>query len=287
VKPEIQKLMRVRSLVVLFWWVSIRLSSQPAVRVDSLYSASIGTMKPFTILLPAEYRSDKRYPVLYLLHGYFGNHTDWNLRTALKSYLGQLALVVVLPDGENSWYANSYSEPGRRFEDYVVNDLLTYVAVHYSVDTLRQGIAGLSMGGYGAVMLALKHPRTFQFAGSLSGAFSFPHFLEDSVFQPLPNRMRSAAQDIFGPLRSKHRAEYDPFFLLRKSKGDSLPYFYFATGIQDDYRGFLSAQRMLTDSMRALHVSYEYHETAGRHNWSFWDREIQPLLKRLSEVLKL
>ena len=271
---------------LLFFGAAENCLCRQIISVDSLYSGALGVTKKFSVSLPRDNTFPGPYPVLFLLHGYSGDHTDWLARTQLRTYLKGLPLVVVMPDAENSWYANSFSRTADRFEDFIVNDLRRAVAKRYPVNTARESIAGLSMGGFGAVMLAMKHPHMFRFAGSLSGAFSLPRFLEDTLNHPQPHALRSDAILIFGPPGSAHRNEYDPFVAVRQIPGDSSCFFYFATGTDDAFRGFLPAQRMLTDSLRALRVPYEYHETPGNHSWKYWDREIQPLLARLREVLK-
>ena len=188
-----------------------------------------------------------------------------------------------MPDGENSWYVNSFADSQARFEDYMVGDLLVYVRTHYSVDTTRQAIAGLSMGGYGAMMLALKHPGMFRFAGSLSGALTFPRFPGDSAIQPTSGAIRRSLDSAFG---RPPQGTYDIFELYKTAPRDSSLYLYFVMGTQDGFKGFLPAHRMFTDSLRAAKIPYEYHELPGSHNWQFWNREIQPLLRRMREIMK-
>jgi len=255
------------------------------VRVDSLYMPSLGRTMKISVLLPASYDSSRHYPVLYLLHGYVGNNDDWSTRTRLSADVKGMPLIIVMPDAEDSWYVNSYTEPRDKFEDYIVKDVPYYVRRLYSVDTTRQAIAGLSMGGYGALMLALRHPSEFRFAGSLSGALSVPRAVNDTARRPegalIPSLRRA-----FGDQANGSRNDHDVFFLYREVARDSFPYLYMCIGIQDAYRTFLPAHRAFTDLLRTYGAPYEYHEVPGGHDWQFWDREVQPMLKRLREVLK-
>jgi len=259
--------------------------AQATARVDSFYMPSLGRTKQLSVILPSRYTPTSKYPVLYLLHGYTGGHQDWITRTSILSYVREVRLIVILPDGENSWYVNSASAVQDRFEDYLVRDIPTYVNKMYSIDTTRQGIAGLSMGGYGAVMLALRHPRQFRFAASLSGAITFPRGLNDTTLAPeralFPSLLRA-----FGEPSAHNRPAGDVFQLYRQISKDSLPYLYLVMGTQDGYRSFLPAHRAFTDLLRAYGAAYEYHETPGGHNWQYWDREIQPILRKMREVLK-
>jgi S-formylglutathione hydrolase FrmB len=266
-------------------FVNSDLLAQSIARVDSFYMPSLGRTKKVSVLLPPKYDPRIHYPVLYLLHGYGGGHDNWWTKTKIADYVRDVPLIVVMPDGENSWYVNSVIERSDRFEDYMVNDLPNYIQKAYSVDTTKQGIAGLSMGGYGALILALRHPSKYRFAGSLSGVITVPRGMNDTLRQPeralLPSLRRA-----FGDNSGALRGAYDLFLLYRQTTKDSMPYVYLAMGTQDGYRSFLPAHRALTDLLRGVGASYEYHETPGGHSWQYWDTEIQPLLKRMREVFK-
>jgi putative tributyrin esterase len=260
-------------------------AAQSIARVDSFYMPSLGRMKKVSVLTPAKYDPRIHYPVLYLLHGYGGSHDNWKTATKISDYVRDVPMIVVMPDAENSWYANSAADPNDRFEDYIVGDLPGYIQKAYSIDTTKQGIAGVSMGGYGALMLAFRHPEKYRFAGSLSGALTFPRGMNDTIRQPeralLPS-LRRAFGEKQGPVRSK----YDLFLLYRQISKGTMPYIYMAMGTQDSYRSFLPAHRALTDLLRGGGVTYEYHETPGGHSWQYWDAEVQPLLKKMRELLK-
>ena len=258
--------------------------SQSSVRVDSFYAPSLGRIKSVSVLLPEPYNPSVRYPVLYLLHGYSGDHTNWASLTKLGTYVDKLRLIVVMPDAENSWYVNSATVDQDRFEDYVMKDLPRHIQQRYSVDTAKQGIAGLSMGGYGAIMLALKHPTRFRFVGSLSGALSYPRAMADTLRTPGRNLLPSLRR-AFGERNVDFQNRHDAMLLAQEAARDSLPYFYFVIGTSDGFRDFLPAHRALTDQLRASGAHYEYHETPGGHSWQYWDREIQPLLSRMKSVL--
>jgi len=261
------------------------LPAQSIARVDSFYMPSLGRTKKVSVLIPAKYDPRMHYPVLYLLHGYSGGHDNWWTKTKIAEYVREVPMIVVMPDGENSWYVNSAMEPNDRFEDYMVNDLPNYIQKAYSIDTTRQGIAGLSMGGYGALVLALRHPAKYRFAGSLSGAVTFPRGMNDTTRQP-ERALLPSLRHAFGEKPGASRTAYDLFLLYRQTSKESMPYIYMAMGTQDGYRSFLPAHRALTDLLRGAGVSYEYHETPGGHSWQYWDTEIQPLLKRMRDVLK-
>lgn len=272
-------------LSVFVFLYTCNLTAQSTAKVDSFYAANLGRMKKFSVILPVGYNATNRYPVLYLLHGHGGSYDNWSMLTRIADYVKAIPLIVVMPDGENSWYVNSATEPQDRFEDYIVNDLPAYIQKLYAIDTTRQAIAGLSMGGYGALMLALKHPAKYRFAGGLSSAITYPREISDSSRtegQGLLPSLRKA----FGDRTNGFRNAHDVFYLYKQTPKTTLPYLYMSIGIRDGFRRFLPAHRALTDLLRTYGAPYEYHETQGGHDWKFWDREIQPLLARLREVLK-
>jgi putative tributyrin esterase len=273
------------TLIILILFLESTALAQPIVRVDSFFMPSLGRTKKLSVLLPSNYDPTKRYPVLYLLHGYTGGHEDWGTRTKLRDYVKDMPMIVVMPDGENSWYVNSFTEPNERFEDYMVSDIPHYVQTMYSIDTTRQGIAGLSMGGYGALMLGLRHPARYGFVGSLSGAITFPRGMNDTT-RPAERSLHASLKRAFGEKTSGFRNAHDIYMLYRQTSKDSLPYIHMVIGIQDGYRTFLPGHRAFADLLRTYGAAYEYHETPGGHNWLFWDKEIRPLIGRMREILK-
>jgi putative tributyrin esterase len=242
------------------------------------HSASLKRDMHYLVLFPSDYASGRRFPVLYLLHGLYGDYKNWDTKTHLESASDTVSFLIIAPDANDSWYTNSAAKAQDRFEDYIVKDLISEVDSKYR--TIREkrarAIAGLSMGGYGAVKLALKYPELFAFAGSLSGAFDATQNLDD-----LRPEFRAKLLEVFGNPGSKTRVENDVFLLL-KGSGDS-PYFYLACGA-DDF--FLSTNRAFTARLSNLKVPYEYHETPGGHTWEYWDSQLTPLLKAVERSLR-
>src|ERR1051325_10217335 len=132
----------------------------------------INATLPYNVILPPDYRRSKttRYAVLYLLHGLGGHYGDWLSRTNVADYAAQYRMIIVMPEANDSWYVDGAS--GNKYESYIVKELLPDVDRRYRTIQSRYGraIAGLSMGGYGALKFGLKNPSTFVFAGSMSGA---------------------------------------------------------------------------------------------------------------------
>jgi S-formylglutathione hydrolase FrmB len=267
-----------------FFSFTISISAQ-TVMVDSFYAPSLKRMKTFSVILPEGYSKNVHHPVLYLLHGYGGNHQNWLQLSKIKEYVKDLPLIVILPNAENSWYVNSFTDTLMRYEDFIMKDLLKYIRTQYSIDIGKQAIAGLSMGGYGSVMLSLKNPAVFRFAGSLSGAITVPGDLKQREQSVWGKNSLPSLKKTFGFPVNPESKTYDVFHLSSTKKADSTTYYYITVGINDGFVTFLGANRALADSLRVHKIPYEYHEVPGGHNWKFWDREIQSLLRQLRIVL--
>ncbi len=269
------------------------LLSQTRIHSVSFYSESVHDTMHVVILLPTHYDSNRAYPVLYLLHGYDGSQVDWTERTDLVSYSANIPIIIVMPEAKNSWYVNSETNPRARYEDYIMHDLPGFVNSLYPIDMTREAIAGLSMGGYGALVLALRHPGMFQFAGDLSGAITIPGVI-DSVRAhpgaPIPGGqgpIYPSIVSVFGDSNKAFRDSHNVFVLLRRGHEKKLPYIFCAVGIQDGFTDFLPAHRRFTNMLREYGKPYEYHEMPGVHNWHFWNMEIQPLIQRMAIIMKL
>src|SRR6185312_11815551 len=219
-------------------------------------SDSLGEQRAFNILLPLDYDSSTHhYPVLYLLHGYGDDNTAWSYMTNLSAYGAEHEIIIVMPDGSKSWYVNNAANPKEKFEDYIVKDLIGYVDSHYRTLPLprSRAVAGLSMGGYGAVFLGFHNYTKFAAIGTFSGAVG-----------------------------SEARKDRDPFALAAKVPAAEMPMIYVACGGEDflvkqnrDFVAFLADKK----------IPYEYREVSPRvHSWDFWNDQIQIFLDKLDKL---
>src|SRR5260221_10908341 len=143
------------------------------------YSQSLTRVQPYAYLLPREFdpaaTGERRYPLLILLHGLTGGHKDWPTYTRIARYLSAYRLIVAFPNGGDGWYTNAVND-GERREDDLIQDFLPQLQDRFPL--LPPGrawrICGRSMGGYGAVKIALKYPMRFSSAFSHSGALERP-----------------------------------------------------------------------------------------------------------------
>lgn len=217
------------------------------------------------ILLPQELTS-RTYPVLYLLHGMYGGPSNWLRYTSLERYVEDRQLVVVLPEGKNSFYLDSPAGP--LYETYITEELPSLVQrlLPVSDDPADRFIAGLSMGGYGAVRAALLYPENYNRVGCLSGVLDFNAFT-----QSLAPGERASVPNPSNPCT-------DLEFLAKKavSTGKQLPPMFVSCGTEDiTYPYYQSAQKWLAPLLPSSSV---WQTATGSHDWSYWDTHIQDFL---------
>ena len=258
-------------------------------RRETLAAPSLGGQAlPYRVLLPVGYEvSARRYPVLYLLHGRTGDENDWSTKTNLMQYAARHRLIIVMPGVGDSWYANSATDERARYEDVIVRDLIPHIDKRYRTLATWHGraIAGLSMGGLGAMKFALRYPDLFVFAASFSGAFDVPRTVGlDEATDQRAKDIRSA----YGPRDSQTRAANDPFLLLERitpERQARMPYLYVATGANDPLPSVMPSNPRFADALRERKLQYEYHERPGGHDWRFWDVEVKNMLERMADFI--
>lgn len=241
----------------------------------------IGKILPYKALLPPAYfKSNRRYPVLYLLHGLFGHHDDWITRTNLAEYAASYDMIIVTPEGHDSWYIDSATAPADKYESYFIRELIPDVDLRYRTikDRRARGVAGLSMGGYGALKYGLKYRDDFVFAGSLSGALDPANRSEE---RPgfLWEILRPSLATAFGPPNSRAREVNDLHQIARNltaAEIPSLPYLYFDCGLED---GFLATNREFAEVLLSKKIAHEYRQLPGGHTWEYWDQQVREILR--------
>jgi len=251
------------------------------VKNETFHSSALGRDMHYRIYLPRTYaQPERRFPVVYLLHGIYGKFTDWDTQSHLRHYARNLDLIVVMPDAGDSWYVNSASDAQNRFEDYIVKDVIHEIDENYRTLAARESraIAGVSMGGYGALNLALKHPDLFVFAGSISGAINAPTDLG-----PRQPDFQANLLQVFGLAGSATRADNDIFILLKHADVARLPYIYLACGESDP---FFPLNQQFAAQLLEEHARYEFHQAPGAHEWKFWDKAARNLLPAVMQKLK-
>jgi len=274
-------------------------STPDPVKTVAFEAKSVGRTLKYNVVLPPNYAArNERYPVLYLLHGYSGNYTNW-ARNAAPRYAAAYDLIVVMPDAGNSWYANwAEVEDGRKenWEDCMINDLIPHVDSTYRTIAAREGraINGLSMGGYGALMLGLKHPELFSAIGSHSGALGYARSAAQRLRtgdEPAKKKFGRKLSDEPNPAigiegfssqverspkgklfaNAEQADACDPFKLVLAVSREKLPHIYVDCGTED---GLLESSRDFARVLMDNKIPFTYAESAGGHNGAYWSREV-------------
>ncbi len=153
-----------------------------AAKVDTIntFSAAMNKTIKAVVILPDDYNKAQRFSTVYLLHGYGGNYSDYISKVpAIKKYADDYKLIIVCADGnKSSWYFDSPEDKAWKYETYVSKELVSWIDKHYKTvpDKKNRAITGLSMGGHGALSIAIKHQDVFGAAGSMSGGLDLRPF---------------------------------------------------------------------------------------------------------------
>ncbi len=241
---------------------------------------ALARMTSATVILP-EKAGPGPFPVFYLLHGLGDDHTAWTRRTNIERYVEGLPLIVVMPDGGRGWYSDSATEPAGAVETFIVRDLLGFVDRTFRTRAGCEGrvIGGLSMGGYGALKLALKYPELFCAAASHSGALVRPH-------ERGPVYAGSEMQRIFGD--DPEGGPNDIYELAKRFVGGSnggakgKPALRIDCGTED---GLLDCNQAFHRHLHGLGYPHEYEEHPGGHDWSYWDGQVQAAVRFFAAML--
>jgi S-formylglutathione hydrolase FrmB len=232
------------------------------------------------------------FPVLYLLHGLSDDHTIWHRRTSIEWYVEGRNLIVVMPDGGRSFYCNDPRPAGLAYEDHMAKDVVEFVDETFPTIATRRGraIAGLSMGGYGAVMLALRHPDVFCAACSHSGAVGFCHSRHEiDGIDPadiLPRDRYDCHRLAAGILgAASHDRKGAGILASRDRKGagkTTMPALRIDCGTEDF---LLEENRAFHAHLTKLGFEHVYEEYPGEHTWEYWDEHIRQSLDFVLERL--
>ncbi len=250
--------------------------------IEKVSAASLGGDAPIslTIQLPTGYRADaeedRRYPVIYLVHSFTGDASEWE-QLGATGVAAELPMIVVMLDAEQSFLGN---EPrGVPWETQLLEHVIPHVDATYRtvVASEARGIMGLSMGGHAALRLALTYPETFSSAGSVSGLIGC---METALNGSVEDRLQVS----WGEPGSEARQALSLTTALARDRDQSpLPYLFLECGVEDPWIG---AHRKWVAALQSKKISYEYRESPGKHDYAYWRIALTDLLPRLAKRVK-
>ncbi|OIN55591.1 alpha/beta hydrolase [Arsenicibacter rosenii] len=279
--------------LTLTWLLLLPLFTKAA-RVDTLaiQSASMNRLLKAAVVLPQSYKKKKKqaFPVLYLLHGGSGSFRDWLSKTPDKLLLHRLAdqynLIIVTPDGDPvSYYFDSPLVSTSQFETFISRELIEKVDASYRTVAEKRGrvIAGLSMGGHGAMLIAARHPELFAAAGSMSGVMNI-----NTATWKVPADFAKSRADNLARLLGPPSAGEHPYpgltivTLADKLKANKLP-LILDIGV-DDF--LIDTNRDLHQRLLANQTPHDYTERPGAHTWEYWGNALPYQVLFFSNILK-
>jgi S-formylglutathione hydrolase FrmB len=245
------------------------------VQYKTFRSDILGRQLDYALYLPPSYdQEDHKYPVIFFLHGANENEKRWSTRGQTDLMLDQLIeageigeFIVAVPFGSNSFYTNSIK--GDRWEDMITDEFIPMIESTTRAEGTRSGraISGISMGGYGALKLAFKHPDLFS-SVSAHSAMLIDDFAAVAISLRRAQMFYSLFDQIFGVSEDlAYWDENNPLRIARESDLNGLR-IYFDCGTEDEY-GFYLGARQLSDVLKGKGIAHEFHLYPGTHGWDY------------------
>ncbi|RIJ43238.1 alpha/beta hydrolase [Pontibacter oryzae] len=263
----------VRYILLLLCTFTI-LTAQAKVDTLTIQSASMQKMLKAGVVTPTDYQKKKNgpYPVLYLLHGYSGNFSNWLKAAKPAGLLQQMAdkynFIIVTPDGGySSWYYDSPVDKSSQYETFITQELLQEVERNYKTINNKSGrfISGLSMGGHGALYISARNPELYLAAGSMSGAVNVAGIEQEKLLQSI--------EAVLGPKpQNRQRFEANSILQMAPQLQASGVRFIIDCGL-DDF--LIKDNRELHRLLVANNTPHEYIERPGAHTWAYWSNALE------------
>ena len=254
--------------ILVFSLTILVFASTQAAIIDTIqvYSQSMQKNIKAIIVTPDNYASAKELPVVYLLHGFSGNYLDWITKAkGFEKAADQYNLIIVCPDGGfGSWYWNSPIDPKSQYETFVSDELIKAIDTKYKTikDRTGRAITGLSMGGHGALYLAIKHQDVFGAAGSMSGGVDI---------RPFPNNWDMAKQLGTYAQQPERWEKNTVINLLNLLTPNSLA-IIFDCGT-DDF--FYKVNENLHQQLMYRNIPHDFITRPGAHTWPYWINSVK------------
>ncbi len=237
-------------------------------------SEAIGKQTSVAILLPDDI--EPPYKTLYLFHGWSDDHSAWLRHSAIEQYAKREQIAVIMPDVGLSYYTDMVY--GGHYYTYISEELPARMEREFPLSTKKEDryVAGLSMGGFGALKWALNEPEHFAAAASFSGALIVEELLK--IHEQTRNHTRKPLmQAIFGKDLNVEATGGNLITLIQKQI-KALPPLYQYCGTED----FVYDLNILfRDQVKLLHTDLRYREGPGDHTWNYWDARIDEWLRQL------
>ncbi len=277
--------------LIIFFALTFSAFAQDAPKVENfkLDSKLMSREMPYRVILPKNYEQNKseKFAVIYLLHGLTGHFDNWSDKTKLAEYASFYKFLMVMPEGNNGWYSDSATVPNDKYESYIIQELIPEIDKKFRTNSNREGriIAGLSMGGYGSLKFGLKYPDKFGLVGSFSGALGAASW-SDKTMGNSWKALTDSIMSIYGAEDSQNRKDNDIYKIVREitlEKVKSLPFVYLDCGTED---GLIQQNRDFNALLVEKKIPHEFRELPGKHDWVFWDSQVQEFLRLGEKYLK-
>ncbi|CAM1361726.1 alpha/beta hydrolase [Tenacibaculum xiamenense] len=242
-------------------------------------SASMNKTIKNIVILPDSYTDQKTgFSVLYLLHGAYGNHLDWLSKVPeIKKYSDDYNMIIVCPDGgATSWYFDSPIDSSMKYETYISSELVKTIDKKYNTKPKKdhRAITGLSMGGHGALYLAIKHQDIWGAAGSMSGGLDIRPFSKNWDIHKRLGQYKSNKK-----IWNKHTVAGLTHLLSDNSMKLIIDCGY------GDF--FFEVNKRLHENLCKNNIEHDYIERPGKHDWDYWSNAIQYQLLFFNDFFKL
>lgn len=247
-----------------------------AAKTDTLHIYSKAMQKNLNalIVIPDAASTENHLPAVYLLHGYSGGYLDWSKHMDLEALSERFQVFLICPEGSyNSWYIDSPLQKDSQYETHIIKEVIPYVDQHFPVISLKKGraISGLSMGGHGALYLAIRHPALFYAAGSMSGVVD----LRSST------KRYEIAQKIGDYEKYPQRWEENSVVNMIDQMRTARLGWLIDCGIEDP---FIGINRALHQKMIDKKIAHTYIERPGGHSWAYWTNALKYHLVFFQEI---
>ena len=242
-------------------------------------SAAVGREVTYRLMAPATLKPGEPVRVVYLLHGNGQGYREWSLYSDAAEWARQ-GFVLVMPEGHSSYFMNAATPASDRYEDFVTKDLPADAERGLGpVARDHRAIAGVSMGGFAALVLGMKHPEEYGFIGALSPPVDAP----ERGFRLRRWGQYWSFRRIFGPAGSASRRADDPFAMIHSMDTSRIPFVYLGVGRSEPLREPVERfDRALTKAG----VRHEFEERPGAHDWGEWRLQLSALFAAMQAHLR-